>query len=189
MSAERVNFAQVAGLLEDIQLDLAESMIDWTIVEAAGLALEDVPDEVKHASREAFKHSGMSGLAASALDPHEHHSHAAELHKKAAALAKKHGLVRLAHQHRERAASHAAQAKLIEPEESVGLPDSVLKEYGFLGGLGLPESGAGRKAQGQKGHKSWVQCHGHAPKRSYNAAEKAAETKVRQAGKKAAREY
>ncbi len=51
------------------------------------------------------------------------------------------------------------------------------------------EAQVGRKAQGHGAEKSWVQRHGHAPKRSYNAAEKAAETKVRQAGKKAARDF
>jgi hypothetical protein len=192
MSSERVNFAQVSGLLEDIQGDLAESILDWTIAEAAEMALEDVPDEVKNASREAFQHSGLHGFAASAMDPKEHHSTASSLHHKAAALAKKHGLVKLSHMHQKKALSHAKQARETEPEESVvGLPDSVLKEYGFLGGLGLPESGVGRKAQGQTGNKSWVQRHGHkrgASRRSYSAAEKAAETKVRQAGKKAARD-
>ena len=43
----------------------------------------------------------------------------------------------------------------------------------------------GRKAQGQD-HlaKLVVQRHGHAPKRSYNAAEKAAETRVRHAARR-----
>ena len=51
------------------------------------------------------------------------------------------------------------------------------------------EAEVGRKAQGQSAdRKMHVQRHGHAPKRSYNAAEKAAETRVRQAGKKAAKE-
>jgi len=47
----------------------------------------------------------------------------------------------------------------------------------------------GKKAQGQDClRKLVVQRHGHAPRRSYNAAEKAAETKVRQAGRAACRE-
>lgn len=47
----------------------------------------------------------------------------------------------------------------------------------------------GLKAQGHGGKtKVWVTRHGHAPARSANAAEKAIETKVRQAGKKACRE-
>jgi hypothetical protein len=47
----------------------------------------------------------------------------------------------------------------------------------------------GKKAQGQDClRKLCVQRHGHAPKRSYNAAEKAAETKVRQAGRQACSE-
>lgn len=47
----------------------------------------------------------------------------------------------------------------------------------------------GMKAQGQDvQRKLCVQRHGHAPKRSYNAAEKAAETRVRQAGKRACKD-
>ena len=43
----------------------------------------------------------------------------------------------------------------------------------------------GKKAQGQP-HlaKLTVQRHGHAPRRSYNACEKAAETRVRQAARR-----
>jgi len=44
----------------------------------------------------------------------------------------------------------------------------------------------GIKAQGgHQGNKVYVVRHGHAPVRSANAEEKAIETKVRQAGKKA----
>jgi hypothetical protein len=46
----------------------------------------------------------------------------------------------------------------------------------------------GFKAQGHGAIKAWVQRHGHkrgASRRSYAAAEKAAEVKVRQAGRKA----
>lgn len=49
----------------------------------------------------------------------------------------------------------------------------------------------GFKAQGHGSRKEWVQRHGSkrgASRRSYNAAKKAAETRVRQAGKNACRE-
>ena len=50
--------------------------------------------------------------------------------------------------------------------------------------------GTGKTAQGFKGNdaKAWVIRHGHAPRRSPRAQEKALETKVRQAGKKVCRE-
>lgn len=48
----------------------------------------------------------------------------------------------------------------------------------------------GMKAQGQAHLAKLVSIrHGHAPRRSCNAQEKAAETRVRQAGKKACREF
>jgi len=48
----------------------------------------------------------------------------------------------------------------------------------------------GRKAQGSQGGdaKFCIQRHGHSKPRSYNRCEKAIETKLRQQGKKAARE-
>jgi hypothetical protein len=49
----------------------------------------------------------------------------------------------------------------------------------------------GFKAQGHETRKAWVQRHGSkrgSSRRSYAAAEKAAEVKVRQAGRKACRE-
>jgi hypothetical protein len=47
----------------------------------------------------------------------------------------------------------------------------------------------GTKAQGQNQNAKLVSIrHGHAPRRSCNAQEKAAETKVRQAARKACRE-
>ena len=57
----------------------------------------------------------------------------------------------------------------------------------------MAQSGHGWKAQGQDwGVKLCVPRHGKCrgkSRRSYNAAEKAAETKVRQAGRKACKEY
>jgi len=50
----------------------------------------------------------------------------------------------------------------------------------------------GWKGQGQDGSKLCVQRHGHKrgkARRSYNAAEKAAETQVRQASKKICRDW
>ena len=47
----------------------------------------------------------------------------------------------------------------------------------------------GRKAQGHRGcDKLCVQRHGHSNKRSYNAAEKAIETRVRHQGKQECQE-
>ncbi len=47
----------------------------------------------------------------------------------------------------------------------------------------------GKKAQGQDvGRKLHVQRHGHSKPRSYNRCEKAAETRVRQAGKREIRQ-
>ena len=106
-----IEFGQAADLLEEIRSDLNESMADYfvqSLAEADGGAL---PDVVKHASREAFKASGMHGLAAAAMDPHEHNMMAAKKHGAAAALAKKHGLVVLAHTHRVKEAGHAKAAK------------------------------------------------------------------------------
>ncbi len=119
---EPINFVQAADILEDVKDRLAESMVDRLIESLARADLdEDIPDEVKNASREAFSHSGFHGFATSGLDPHEHHTSAASAHHKAAAIAKKHGLVKLAHTHQKKALSHAKQAKAAA-DESAGYP-------------------------------------------------------------------
>lgn len=47
----------------------------------------------------------------------------------------------------------------------------------------------GQKAQGQPVNEKWCNArHGHGPRRGCNAVEKAAETRVRQAGRRVIRE-
>jgi hypothetical protein len=145
-----VEFGQAADLLEEIRVDLNNSMADYFVQSLAEADGGTVPDEVKHASREAFRTSGMHGFAAAAMDSHEHNRMAAAAHGKAAMLAKKHGLVVLAHTHRVKEAGHhkAAKAAASDTEESrqpvammgVGRPKKVKKESKVPG----PAMGVGR---------------------------------------------
>jgi hypothetical protein len=118
-----MEFAIINPVLEDIQEELERDMKAYaeSVAEREILALvemeEDVPDEVKAASRHAFAQSGMGGLAAAAMDPHAHHAAAAKLHDKAAKVAAKAGLSRLAHSHQKRSIFHQKQAAALSPED------------------------------------------------------------------------
>lgn len=118
-----IDFVRTTALLEDVRellaLEMSERVAD-RLLEAYEQELgEELPPEVKAASRDAFAHSGLHGFAAAAMDPHAHQVGAAEKHKNAAALAKKHGLTKLVHMHQQAQYGHQKKAAKMEPEESV----------------------------------------------------------------------
>jgi len=119
-----VNFVRAIGLLEDVRDGLHEDHVrvayreaDRILEEVASELGEDLPDEVKQASRDAFAHSGLHGFAMSAMDPKEHHTTAAKKHAAAAIIAKKHGLVKLAHKHQKQFMHHSKTAKNISLDD------------------------------------------------------------------------
>jgi hypothetical protein len=113
-----VNFVRTTALLEEVREQLAYEAADRLLEEYERELGEEIPPEVKAASREAFAHSGLHGLAASDMDPHAHQVGAAKKHQDAAAMARKHGLTKLVHQHQKMQLGHEKKAAKLEPEES-----------------------------------------------------------------------
>jgi hypothetical protein len=116
-----MEFAILNPVLEDIQEELERDLKEQADIfaerEILALVEVEVPDDVKDSSRQAFSHSGLGGLAAAAMDPHAHHTTAAQLHTKAAKVAAKAGLSRLAHAHQKRALFHQKRAATLTPED------------------------------------------------------------------------
>lgn len=104
-------YALALPVLEETRTYLAECSGDaFTAYLTEGT--RPIPDEVKTASRDAFAHSGLHGLAVASMDPEEHNKLAIDKHSVALKLARKHGLVRLAQAHRGKRGEH--QAKLAQ---------------------------------------------------------------------------